>query len=219
LAILTESNNVTLRDIIIRKSDVRKCVEPYIPVVRDVAVAQVAKSPPGISSDNETWKIWVISRWITNSINYVSDPRDVDYYSLASETMLIRAGDCDDFAILTASMYESVGLDAAIVEVDTNNDTKPEHMACAVYYPQNSGSYISDEAIILIKLNLFSTSGDLKVMSFEADKWELLKKYSSGIWIIVDPIAAKIPGYINAKIYNILTVIDVGGLLPYLLPG
>jgi len=216
--ILTESNNITLRDIVIRKSDIRKCVEPYIPVIRNVAVSQAASAPPGIDSDNETWKIWIISRWVTQNINYVSDPSGFDYYSLASETMLIRAGDCEDFAILTASMYESVGLDAAIVEVDSDNDTKGDHMACAVYYHQNAESYINDERIILQRLNLVSTSGDLKVMSFEADQWELLKKYTSGTWIIIDPLAAKIPGYISASNYQIISAIDVGGLLPYILP-
>jgi hypothetical protein len=56
--------------------------------------------------------------YLTKSWRYIADPRCKDYFQYANETLqhgkkskptCAGAGDCDDFAILMASMVESIG--------------------------------------------------------------------------------------------------------------
>ena len=42
---------------------------------------------------------------------YVNDPAGTDYYAKASESLRLLRGDCDDYAILMASLIESIGGD------------------------------------------------------------------------------------------------------------
>ncbi|OGO01243.1 MAG: hypothetical protein A2Y90_03675 [Chloroflexi bacterium RBG_13_52_12] len=209
-AVVSDYWNITLSGIQNRSLDIRLCVEPYIPVIRDVAVAVVTDPPFTGQSDNPAWKIWRINYWIVNNIESVADPNGFDYFALASETMLIRAGDCEDSAILLASMYESIGLDAGLVYVDTDNDNIRDHLSCAVYYPNDKWSFIDEEKAIMTKLQLTRPSGEVQEMFYEAANWEFLSKYDLGTWIIVDPVRGIIPGYVFKQDYSITQVIDVG---------
>jgi predicted transglutaminase-like cysteine proteinase len=187
-------------------------VESTNPIVRDTAVSAVQHSPRGIEADSEVWKIWQINYWVANNISYVSDPRGHDYSAYAHETLQTRGGDCDDFAILLASMYESVGLDAAIANIDTDDDWKADHMTCLVYYSKDGDSFIDEEKIILKILGL---SRALRVYYFEPAGSKLLpEKYTTGMWIVADPTMAVVKdavGYINHRPYQATSVIDVGG--------
>ena len=149
-------------------------------------------------------------RHIVKNINYVSDPNSVDYYALASETMLTRAGDCDDYAILIASMYEAVGLDAFITFIDADNDNIIDHMACLVHYSKDADSFIEEEKVILKALLLRSPTGELVVLTTSGTG---LEKYDSGIWIVIDPLQSFIgdaPGFVKSKSYTTKVVLDVG---------
>lgn len=47
---------------------------------------------------------YLYSQW-----KYVSDPRGLEYIAPASDSIMIMAGDCDDFAALMATLIEAAG--------------------------------------------------------------------------------------------------------------
>jgi hypothetical protein len=51
-----------------------------------------------------------IYTWMTRNINYVRDPWDVERIQAPTVTLAQRAGDCDDHAILSASLLQSLGI-------------------------------------------------------------------------------------------------------------
>ncbi|MCD4703050.1 MAG: transglutaminase family protein [Methanosarcinaceae archaeon] len=61
-----------------------------------------------------------------DNINYISDPRGDDHWADPDETLMIGAGDCDDYAILLSSLIEAIGGTTRIYTTDT-------HAFCAVY--------------------------------------------------------------------------------------
>lgn len=211
---LTSNAKISEEEVLNRQTNIKDCVEIRRPIIRDIAVSIVSKPPSGIYSDNETWKIWEINYWVAHNINYVSDPKGQDYFALASETMLIHAGDCEDQAVLLASMYEAVGLDACLGLVTTVETKRINHMACLVYYSKDSKSFLNEEKIIMDKLSLRSPTGEFGVAYFPAVTIEKLQKYNSGIWIIIDPLSGlvrDIPGYITEDMtYSAVDIIDVG---------
>jgi len=118
-------------------------IEPASPLIHNGALLMVAKlSQPGDSTIQHICSIYKylkdgsspIKGWI-----YVSDPRGLDYFNYASESMKIGnesnctgAGDCDDFAILMASLVESIGGTTRII-VAYNNSTGGGHTYAEVY--------------------------------------------------------------------------------------
>jgi len=189
--------------------------EPANPVVRDKAALVVAEAPADIDSNSEEWKIWQINYWVSQNIRRVSDPIGQEYLAYASETLETRAGDCDDFSILLTSMYEAVGLDAAIVYLDTNDDGEADHMAALVYYPRSDDFFIATEKDIMDKMGLKSRTGFLTIRFWEASNLsQVLGKYDKGIWLVVDPVMGTVKemvGYVTHEPYSATDFVDVGG--------
>jgi len=194
-----------------RPQSVEYYVESDDPLVRNTAVSAVRNCPAEIEANSEVWKIWQINRWAAGNIKYVSDPRGHNYFAYAHETINAGGGDCDDFAILLASLYESVGLDAAIASIDTDDDWIMDHMTCLVYYSGDGEAFIEEEKTIL---DILGMSSDARILCFDPANSNLLpKKYSSGIWIVADPTMAIVKekvGYVAHKPYQAVFVIDVG---------
>lgn len=192
--------------------NIHACVESDNALVRNTTVSIVADAPKGIDADSEEWKIWQINHWIANNIKYVSDPKEHEYYAPASETLETKGGDCDDFAILSAGMYESVGLDAAIGEIDTEGSGEANHLSCLVYYSKDGDSFVDEEKRILQKLKKTSPTGEIHIRYIDAPT-SSLSKYDSGIWIFIDIPMAEVKefvGYITHEPYDIISIIDVG---------
>ncbi|MFC1931491.1 transglutaminase-like domain-containing protein [Chloroflexota bacterium] len=188
--------------------------------VRDTTMSVLSDAPEGVNINADVWKIWKIHNWVANNIKYVSDPLGFEYMTYPYETLDSKAGDCDDYAVLLASMYETSGLDAMIAFVDMNADKEVEHVACLVYYPQGSESFLEDEKIIIDELEISYPAGErhLKyiigtdnIMPYKTS--DIYGEYEEGIWIIADPLVAMdtdIVGYIIFEPYVILAVDDVG---------
>lgn len=82
------------------------------PLTRNTSV-KIASTVPGTFSLEQVAAIWshARGRW-----RYVNDPRGGEYFAKASETITNDyAGDCDDFAIVVASMLTAVGGEARMV--------------------------------------------------------------------------------------------------------
>jgi transglutaminase-like putative cysteine protease len=75
------------------------------PAVRNTAVS-VVKEYPGTYN---VYQLCSIFDYVRDNVEYISDPRDNDYWAEPSETLSTGAGDCEDYAILTASLVEAIG--------------------------------------------------------------------------------------------------------------
>ncbi|AEB68867.1 transglutaminase-like domain-containing protein [Methanothrix soehngenii] len=117
--------------------------EPDNPVVHYEAVVLGAK----YSGDHTIDQIASIYEYLKNGDDskrgwsYVPDPRGIDYFMYANETIKIGkevgcagAGDCDDFAILMAALVESVGGTTRIILA--HNNTTGGHAYAEVYLGQ-----------------------------------------------------------------------------------
>lgn len=85
------------------------------PTTRNAA-AQIAAEDEGAFSVEQAAHIWskVRAEW-----RYVNDPRGMEYFALASESIdQGYIGDCDDFAIVLVSMLSAIGGDARLVMMD-----------------------------------------------------------------------------------------------------
>lgn len=195
-------------------------VMPLNKQVRDTTMSIISDVPEGVFSNADSWKIWKIHNWVANNIVYVTDPLGFEYMAYPHETLDSKAGDCDDYAVLLASMYESSGLDAMIAFVDTTGDKKVDHVTCLVYYPQKTASFLEEEEIIIDKLDISYPLGKRyfkyipgtdNLMPYKTS--DIYDNYEEGIWIVADPLFVEetgIVGYIIYEPYVILAVDDVG---------
>jgi hypothetical protein len=188
-------------------------VEPAQYEVKLRALSIVKDAPDGIDVDSDAWKIWSINYWVSSNIRYTQDPPG-GYYTNAYEVLQKRSGDCDDFSILIASMYESVGLDAALVLLNTDSNPYVDHMACLVYWSSDENSFLDEEKVILKKMGITSPVMRLGVNNIYAGTSHLmLEKYSSGVLLFSDVIMSKagcLVGYISHYPYEVTGIIDVG---------
>jgi hypothetical protein len=98
-------------------------VTPLHPLIREFA----SKSTSGLSAALNNEQQTLAARWLFESmrsygIDYVNDVVNIgDYVQFPYETMKNKNGDCEDLAILYASLLESVGIEAVIIRY-------PEHV-------------------------------------------------------------------------------------------
>ncbi|MFC2100070.1 hypothetical protein ACFLSF_04495, partial [Candidatus Bipolaricaulota bacterium] len=70
--------------------------------------------------------------FVQQCIGYQLDPGPFEYPRYPIETLVDRAGDCEDTAILYASLIRTLGHGALLVAVDTAGTGTPNHMAVLV---------------------------------------------------------------------------------------
>lgn len=63
-----------------------------------------------------------IQSWVQNNIRYVRDPTTVELVQTPQKTLEYKAGDCDDQAVLTAALLDSLGHPAQFVAVGLNGE-------------------------------------------------------------------------------------------------
>jgi len=67
-----------------------------------------------------------------------------EYYQTPEETLREQAGDCEDFAILFASLLNYYGQPAFVGFIDCNGDGKLDHATCLLYTPELTVDAIFD---------------------------------------------------------------------------
>ena len=188
-------------------------VEPTQYEVKTRAKLIISDAGDGIAADSDAWKIWSINYWVSVNIDYVEDPPG-GHYANAYGVLQSKRGDCDDFSILVASMYESVGLDAALVFLNTDNNPGADHMACLVYWPGDVKSFLDEEKNIMKQRKITSPFSRLRANHvFIGSEHLLLEKYDSGILLFSDIIMSEsgtAVGHIEHEPYEIIQIIDVG---------
>jgi len=97
---------------------INDAVDPQNTLTRNKAVEIAADAPGPFNID----QICYIYKYVRDNWEYVSDPRGIDYISSGNNTIALSekiaarqnrsvagAGDCDDYAVLSASLIEAIG--------------------------------------------------------------------------------------------------------------
>ncbi|MBP1908877.1 transglutaminase-like domain-containing protein [Methanolobus bombayensis] len=130
-------------------NQVNEKVDPYDVQVRTMAAASAKKYP----GQYNIYQICHLFDDTKENIQYISDPRGKDLWSTPGETMTVGAGDCDDYAILLASLIEAIGGTSRVYLTDTHafaaayigNDTEIMADAISNYYGPVPIYYTTDE--------------------------------------------------------------------------
>jgi len=124
-------------------------VEPDNPAVID----EVGLAAGKYSGDRTIEQISAIYDYLKEGWHYLGDPRGLDYFKNASESLnlgkkndCVGVGDCDDFAILMAGLVESIGGTTRIILA--RNNTTGGHAYAEVYLGQINATNSQVEDII-----------------------------------------------------------------------
>jgi len=91
---------------------VKDAITPAHPTVRTFAL-RLAREFPGNYNIGQVCAIWY---YLKKNWRYVNDPRGIEYFAPANESIDAKlSGDCDDFAILMASLIEAIGGSSRII--------------------------------------------------------------------------------------------------------
>ncbi|MDG6243572.1 MAG: transglutaminase family protein [Methanolobus sp.] len=125
-------------------------IEPFDLEVRKMAAESAIKYP----GQYNIYQICSLFDDTKEKIQYISDPRGKDLWSPPSDTLAVGAGDCEDYAILLASLIESIGGTSRIYLTDShafaavyigNNNTEAIANAIGEYYGSVPIYYTTDE--------------------------------------------------------------------------
>ena len=72
------------------------------------------------SGEYNVYQLCALFDWVRDEIGYVSDPGGIDYWSPPDETLVSKAGDCEDHAILLASMIEAIGGATRVILIENH---------------------------------------------------------------------------------------------------
>jgi len=119
-----------------------------------------------------------------NEINH--EPRTIvgdgrpgpDYFQTPEETLKERAGDCEDFAILFASLLNYYGYIAFVGDIDCDGDSEVDHATCLLYAPESTADAIFELGLSDV-VDVFETSPEeiaqkLHCESFDNFDWVLI---------------------------------------------
>lgn len=143
---------------------INQLVEPAESDVRGRA-AEVARSYPGAYN---IYQVCALFDMVKEKIEYVSDPRGNDIWEPANVTLKIKAGDCEDQAILLSSMLEAVGGTTRVYL--TNN-----HAFAAVYI--GNGTDATEATVKGIRA--YYGNVDVNYLTDEYGSWLMLDPTSS----------------------------------------
>jgi len=96
----------------VQAGKISAAIEPSNSYVRSYALSAIKRSSDGEYNIAQICDIYdkLYSDWV-----YVSDPSGTEYFAKASESVRLLRGDCDDYAILMASLIESIGGGARVI--------------------------------------------------------------------------------------------------------
>jgi hypothetical protein len=86
--------------------------------------------------------------WVTHNIRYTKDPVTKEKLYPPAELLRIRAGDCDDIAMLMSALMIALGYPARVVTIGANAENPEEftHVYAEAEVPPGSGNWVSMDA-------------------------------------------------------------------------
>lgn len=159
-------------------------VEPDNAYVNHKALMLAARYPGDRSID----QICSIFQYIkdgdasTKGWSYVGDPRGIDLYHYANETLKVGegtgcsgAGDCDDFAIVMSSLIESIGGTTRVVLAFNKSENNQGHAYAQVFLGSSTNEDKVEEVIDWLK------------QRYETDKiFTYIDPETKDIWLNLD---------------------------------
>lgn len=133
---------------------------------------------------------FAIFKEIKTTWNYVSDPKNREYFAKASESVEHLSGDCDDYAIFMSACIKAIGGTPRLVR--TKGHLYPELLI---------GTKKELESInFLIKRKLFKDESKHNTLNYHIDE-------NNQVWLNMD-YTAKYPGgpFMSEEILQILTL-------------
>lgn len=109
----------------------------FDPTIRGQAINIVQLAPP----KDDPAEIRALFDFVKLSIRYVGDVHGVETLQTPDQTLAIRAGDCDDKAILLATLLRSIGYPACFVVTGYSAPNVYEHVYVGVEQPD--GTYLA----------------------------------------------------------------------------
>ena len=100
------------------------------PEVRELAVKLGIKFPAGDFKQARR-----VYEFVRDEIQYISDPLGIEEIQSPETTLRLSSGDCDDKAVLLASLLLAIGFETCFFVVDVDNDGFPDHVYSGVYLP------------------------------------------------------------------------------------
>ena len=132
--------------------------------IRNIAVSSVVKYE---APNTYATKVFAIYNEVANRIFYVSDPRKDEYLADPKETWEVRGGDCDDFSILLASLYEAIDIDASIAEV--YNETYG-HVFVILHIEEDLNTFLRNYKHLLEKYTPYYGVKPVNLLFFEKSR-------------------------------------------------
>jgi len=142
---------------------------------KTVHITVRAYVPADLVLNDKMFKIIAVASWVSENIRYISDPYKLEYIASPIETLRVKAGDCDDFAVLLALMYRAVGIRSAVGLIDTRG-MGANHATALV-------------ALERMELDEFKKALEKYSVIFGYKTWGCVSYFSRDgiIWVIVDP--------------------------------
>lgn len=93
-------------------------------------------------------EVFALYQWVQGHIRYTKDPVTKEKLYPPQELLKIRAGDCDDIAMLLGALAIALGYPARLVTVAANPDFPEDfsHVFTEVEIPAGSGSWVAVDA-------------------------------------------------------------------------
>ncbi|MBN1323237.1 MAG: transglutaminase domain-containing protein [Methanotrichaceae archaeon] len=179
------------------KQEINQKVDVENEDTRNAAVI-IAAQFPGVYNIDQISSIY---SYLKDGWSYVNDPRGLDYYSSASNTLklgkeldCVGAGDCDDFAILMSALIEAIGGSTRIIFAYGNN---AGHAYTEVYL----GSLNDPDSHVREKINWLKSKYDSDQIFTHVDP------ASQEVWLNLD-WSADHPGgpFYNANRHVVLMI-------------
>jgi len=113
--------------------------------IRELALKITRRVPRNISTGlpdlrNIDQIAGAIYKWMTSNINYVRDPWNIERIQSPDVTLRQKAGDCDDHAILSAALLQSLGIQTGFRIVSRTGRTY-DHIYTVLRSPQGWKSF------------------------------------------------------------------------------
>lgn len=111
----------------------RSMIDEYksCPFIRDLSLKIIKQAS---AKNHKLLKLKALWRWVKRNVDYVADVSGVEYIQAPRRLIESGAGDCDDLAVLIASMAESVGISTKLKAVKLKGRDAFSHVFPVVRY-------------------------------------------------------------------------------------
>lgn len=149
-------------------------INPRNDVVRSAAASAILNHPGPFDID----QVLDLYEFVWDEINYISDPSRPELEVLpypSEKTLTDKSGDCDDQAVLLASLIESIGGSTRVaVNFDCQHAWTEVYLGSLRSYALDTVEYISDQ--------------------YGGESIKFWEDEYGDYWLILDPTGATIPG-------------------------